>query len=98
MVIFPLLGVSREKSCCTYGDLHISIYGRIFPCLDSNDYLHSRIALRLIRLTAPAATEFLGFMLSTASSAWISNTATAIMMLPIAASVTSLLAKEAGRK
>jgi len=37
----------------------------------------------------------LGFMLATALiSMWISNTATAIMMLPIASSVTSLLARD----
>ena len=61
--------------------------------------LHQRIALSLIRLTGTSGNGIiLGFMLSTALiSMWISNTATAIMMLPIAASVTSLLATETGK-
>ncbi|HPD87643.1 MAG TPA: SLC13 family permease, partial [Proteiniphilum sp.] len=49
-----------------------------------------------IRLTGTSGNGIImGFMLSTALiSMWISNTATAVMMLPIASSVTSLLKKE----
>lgn len=55
--------------------------------------LHRRIALNLIRLTGTNANGIiLGFMLATAVlSMWISNTATAVMMLPIALSVVKLL-------
>ena len=51
-----------------------------------------------IRLTGTSGNGIiLGFMLATALiSMWISNTATAIMMLPIASSVTSLLARDLG--
>src|SRR5690606_29525833 len=55
--------------------------------------LHERIALNLIRLTGTSGNGIiLGFMVATAIlSMWISNTATAIMMLPIATSVVSLI-------
>lgn len=58
--------------------------------------LHKRIALGLIKLTGTSANGIiLGFMLATAFlSMWISNTATTIMMLPIALSVVNLVQHE----
>lgn len=55
--------------------------------------LHRRIALNIVRITGTNANGIiLGFMLATAAlSMWISNTATTVMMLPIALSVVSLL-------
>jgi sodium-dependent dicarboxylate transporter 2/3/5 len=54
--------------------------------------LHKRVALRILSLTGTRANGVsLGFLLSTAAlSMWMSNTATALMMLPIATSVLSL--------
>ena len=103
MVVFPLMGVStvREASA-PYGDPVIFLFmgGFILALGLERHNLHQRIALSLIRLTGTSGNGIiLGFMLSTALiSMWISNTATAIMMLPIAASVTSLLAKEMGQE
>lgn len=103
MVIFPLLGVSTAKEASApYGDPVIFLFmgGFILALGLERHNLHQRIALSLIRLTGTSGDGIiLGFMLSTALiSMWISNTATAIMMLPIAASVTSLLAKETGQQ
>ncbi len=58
--------------------------------------LHQRIALNIVRLTGTNANGvILGFMLATALlSMWISNTATAVMMFPIALSVIDLLTRE----
>lgn len=55
--------------------------------------LHERIALNLIRITGTSGNGIiLGFMIATGFiSMWISNTATAMMMLPIALSVINLL-------
>jgi len=55
--------------------------------------LHRRIALNIVKLTGTNADGIiLGFMLSTAAlSMWISNTATTVLMLPIALSVINLL-------
>ncbi len=101
MIVFPLLGVStvREASA-PYGDPIIFLFmgGFILALGLERHKLHQRIALGLIRLTGTSGNGIiLGFMLSTALiSMWISNTATAIMMLPIATSVTGLLASEMG--
>ena len=55
--------------------------------------LHKRIALTIIKLTGTTPEKVvLGFMLATAfMSMWISNTASTVVMLPIAMSVISLL-------
>ncbi len=103
MVIFPLLGVSTgREAAAPYGDPVVFLFmgGFILALGLERHNLHSRIALSLIKLTGTSGNGIiLGFMLATALiSMWISNTATAIMMLPIAASVTSLLAKEAGQE
>lgn len=103
MIVFPLMGVStvREASA-PYGDPVIFLFmgGFILALGLERHRLHQRIALSLIRLTGTSGNGIiLGFMLSTALiSMWISNTATAIMMLPIASSVTSLLAGEMGQQ
>jgi len=103
MIVFPLMGVSsvREASA-PYGDPVIFLFmgGFILALGLERHNLHQRIALSLIRLTGTSGNGIiLGFMLSTALiSMWISNTATAIMMLPIAASVTTLLATEMGKQ
>src|SRR5690606_26089023 len=54
--------------------------------------LHERLALLILSLMGGTpAREIAGFMLATAFlSMWVSNTATAIMMLPIALSVVAL--------
>lgn len=58
--------------------------------------LHRRIALNIVKRTGTGSNRIvLGFMLATALlSMWISNTAAAVMMLPIATSVVSLLARD----
>jgi sodium-dependent dicarboxylate transporter 2/3/5 len=61
--------------------------------------LHMRIALGLLKITGTSGNGIvLGFLISTALlSMWISNTATAVMMLPIASSVVALLSSKAGQ-
>lgn len=103
MVLFPLLSVSSVKEASApYGDPVIFLFmGGFILALGLEKYnLHQRIALNLIRLTGTSGNGIiLGFMLATAIiSMWISNTATAVMMLPIANSVTSLLAREMGQQ
>ena len=103
MIVFPLTGVSsvREASA-PYGDPIIFLFmGGFMLALGLERHkLHLRIALSLIKLTGTSGNGIiLGFMLATALiSMWISNTATAIMMLPIASSVTALLSKEMGQE
>jgi solute carrier family 13 (sodium-dependent dicarboxylate transporter), member 2/3/5 len=103
LVVLPLLGVTTIREAAQpYGDPVIFLFmGGFILALGLEKYnLHQRIALNLIRLTGTSGNGIiLGFMLATALiSMWISNTATAIMMLPIASSVTHLLAKELGKE
>ena len=103
LVVFPMSGVSKmSEAAQPYGDPVIFLFmGGFILALGLEKYkLHLRIALNLIRLTGTSGNGIiLGFMLATALiSMWISNTATAIMMLPIASSVTHLLAKELGKE
>ena len=60
--------------------------------------LHKRIALNIIHKTGTTPNRvILGFMLATAfMSMWISNTASTVVMLPIALSVIQLLLKSDG--
>lgn len=59
--------------------------------------LHRRIALNIIKITGTTPNKVvLGFMIATAAlSMWISNTATTVVMLPIALSVIHLLIDDA---
>ena len=62
--------------------------------------LHKRIALKIISIFGGTANSILfGFMLSGAFlSMWISNTATAVMMLPIALAVITKIENEFGKE
>ena len=103
IVVFPIVGVNQMSEVApAYADPVIFLFmGGFILALALEKYnLHQRIALNLIKLTGTSGDGIiLGFMLATALiSMWISNTATAIMMLPIASSVTSLLAKDLGKE
>lgn len=96
MFIFPLTGVfTINESTAPYSShiIYLFMGGFIIALAMEKHNLHKRIALNLIKLTGTKANGIiLGFMISTAFlSMWISNTATAVMMLPIALSVTELL-------
>jgi len=96
MVMLPLLGVtSIREAASVYADPVIFLFmgGFILALALEKHNLHQRIALNLIRLTGTSGNGIIaGFMLATGFiSMWISNTATAIMMLPIAVSVTNFL-------
>lgn len=99
IILMPLLGVSSVgEATSPYASSIIFLFmGGFMLALGMERHnLHKRIALNLIRLTGTNANGvILGFMLATAIlSMWISNTATAVMMLPIALSVVTLLDTE----
>lgn len=98
IVLFPTTGVlSVAEASAPYASPIIFLFmGGFMLALGMQKHnLHQRIALNLIKLTGTNANGIiLGFMLATAMlSMWISNTATTVMMLPIALSVVSLLGK-----
>jgi sodium-dependent dicarboxylate transporter 2/3/5 len=101
MTLLPLLGIfSIAESTAPYANPIIFLFmGGFLIALAMEKWdLHKRIALTLITMTGAKANGIIfGFMLATfILSMWISNTATAVMMLPIAMSVISLLVNELG--
>jgi solute carrier family 13 (sodium-dependent dicarboxylate transporter), member 2/3/5 len=99
LVLFPMAGAgSISETASPYAAPIIFLFmgGFLVALAMQRWQLHKRIALRIIQRvgTGPAAIVG-GFMLASALlSMWVSNTATALMMLPVAISVIGL-AKEA---
>ena len=101
MVLLPLLGViTVAQATSAYGNpvIYLFMGGFIIALGMEKHKLHERIALNMIRVTGTSGDGIIaGFVLSTGLiSMWISNTATAIMMLPIAVSVTQLVSSQLG--
>ena len=95
IVLFPLLDIfSIAEATAPYANPIIFLFlgGFLLALAMERHKLHERIALNLIKLTGTRPGGIiLGFMIATAFlSMWISNTATALMMLPIAISVIQL--------
>lgn len=88
IVLFPLTGaLSLKETGVAFGDKYIFLYigGFILSIAIEKWQLHKRIALTIIKSIGSNSSRIvLGFMLATAfMSMWISNTATAVMMMPI---------------
>lgn len=96
LILFPLVGVmSMREAAAPYANPIIFLFlgGFMIALALEKHRLHERIALNLIKITGTSGNGIiLGFMIATGFiSMWISNTATAMMMLPIALSVINLL-------
>lgn len=92
IVLFPLTGVLDLKAITAlYGSHYVFLFmgGFLVAIALERVNLHKRLALMLLaRVGTQPARIIMGFMLATALlSMWISNTATTLMMLPIAMSV-----------
>ncbi len=101
IILFPLLNIlSIEKTCLSYSNRFIFLFlGGFMLALAMEKWnLHRRLALNIVKKTGTSADRIiLGFFIATfLISMWISNTATTLMMFPIATSVVALLvSKEA---
>lgn len=96
IVLFPLTGaVALQSTTVQYGHRYIFLYiGGFLIAIGIEKWgLHRRIALNIIRLIGTNVSSIiLGFMVATAGlSMWISNTATAVMMLPIGMAIVAQL-------
>lgn len=103
VVLFPMLGIMNGKKVSAIYFNHIIflfIGGFLVAIAMQRWNLHKRIALRILRSSGTRPTTILfGFMLATAFlSMWISNTATTMMMVPIALAVISHLEEMGGGK
>lgn len=99
LILFPLLKIMPIADVgANYGSPIIFLFfgGFVMALALEKVNLHRRIALNIIRLTGTTPNKVvLGFMIATAAlSMWISNTATTVVMLPIAMSVIQLLVND----
>ena len=96
IILFPLTGgLELSETTASYGHKYVFLYlgGFIIAIAMQKWNLHKRIALNIISLIGTNVVKIiLGFMVATAFlSMWISNTATAVMMLPIAMAIVDQL-------
>ncbi len=92
LVLFPLLNIAPlDATASSYANPVIFLFmgGFMLGLAIEKWNLHRRIALNIVRLTGTSGDKIiLGFIIATgAISMWLSNTATTMMMFPIAMSV-----------
>ncbi|MBD2763063.1 DASS family sodium-coupled anion symporter [Kocuria sp. cx-116] len=99
LVVFPVLGddVAFDDVGASYGNNVIFLFmgGFLLALAMQRWNLHRRIALLTVKVIGTKPTQMVaGFMVATGFlSMWVSNTATAVMMLPIGVSVLLLVTK-----
>ncbi len=96
LVLFPFMGIAKiSEAAAPYANEVVFLFmGGFMIGLGIEKWnLHRRIALSIVQFTGTNGNRIiLGFILATgAISMWLSNTATTMMMLPIAASVISVV-------
>lgn len=101
LVVFPLAGIMSVNDVgANYGSSIVFLFfgGFVLALALEKVNLHRRIALSIIHKTGTTPNRVvLGFMLATGfMSMWISNTASTVVMLPIALSVIDLLVQSDG--
>jgi sodium-dependent dicarboxylate transporter 2/3/5 len=103
LILYPLLGILSTKATAPIyvnSTIFLFIGGFIIALTMEKWNLHKRIAVFIIRTIGSGPSRIvLGFMVAAAFlSMWISNTATAIMMLPIGMAIISQMESEFGRE
>ena len=103
LIFFPITGIlSAEEIASSYINSIIFLFlGGFLIAIAMEEWsLHKRIALKIITIFGGTPTSIIiGFMASGAFlSMWISNTATALMLLPISLAVIHKLENEFGQR
>ncbi len=102
LVLFPFLGIlsGRETAPIYFNNVIVLFIGGFMIALTMEKWnLHRRIALAIIHAVGGGPSRMvLGFMVAAAFlSMWISNTATAVMMVPIGLAMILQIEEEFGR-
>jgi len=102
LILFPLLGImpGRETAPIYFNYIIVLFIGGFMIALTMERWnLHRRIALAIIHAVGGGPARIvLGFMLAAAFlSMWISNTATAVMMVPIGLAMVLQIEEEFGK-
>lgn len=96
IVLFPLMGICKvDEAAAPYANPVIFLFmgGFLIGLAIEKWNLHKRIALNIVTFTGTSGDKIiLGFILATGLlSMWLSNTATTMMMYPIAMSVVHVM-------
>jgi len=96
LILFPLFGIDKIEAVATpYANSVIFLFmgGFMIGLAIEKWHLHKRIALSIVKITGTSGNRIvLGFILATGfMSMWLSNTATTMMMYPIAMSVIHVM-------
>lgn len=103
LFLFPFTGIMKiDEAAAPYGSSVVFLFlgGFTIGLAMEKWNLHRRIAMGIVRITGTNANGIiLGFSIATAFiSMWLSNTATTIMMYPIALSVMNLVESSSAGK
>jgi len=103
LIFFPLMGICKmDDAASPYANSVIFLFlgGFLIGLAVEKWMLHKRIALSIVKLTGTNGNRIvLGFILATGLlSMWLSNTATTMMMFPIAMSVIAILEHKHGEE
>ncbi len=102
MILYPLMGILKGKATAPIyfnSTIFLFIGGFMIALTMEKWNLHKRLALLTIKLIGGGPSRIiLGFMIASAFlSAWMSNTATTIMMLPVGLSIILQMEEEFGQ-
>jgi len=101
VALFPTLGIAAGKSTASHyfnSIIFLFLGGFLFAIAMEKWRLHERVATRIIRILGTSPRRLLlGFMIATwLLSMWISNTATAMMLVPMATAILARLSAQYG--
>jgi sodium-dependent dicarboxylate transporter 2/3/5 len=103
LVLFPLTGTATIKTtAASYGHEIIFLFlgGFVLALALERSGLHRRFALAVLQFVGTRPTRIIGAFMGIAAfiSMWVTNTATTIMLLPIALSIIDLVATKTAQK
>jgi len=99
LAVFPLTGAATIKAtAASYGHelIYLFLGGFVLALALERCGLHKRFALRVLRMVGTRPTHIVAAFMGIAAfvSMWVTNTATTIMLLPVALSITRLISTQ----